>query len=117
MGKLTTHALDTLHGNPAAGMALRLYRLSGTTPELLSSLTLNSDGRTPQPLLEGAALHPGTYRLEFEVAAYFKGLGVSLPEPPFLDRVALEVGVFDASLSWHVPLLVGPWSYATYRGS
>lgn len=117
MGKLTTHALDTHHGSPAAGMALRLFRLGGAVPELLSTVTLNTDGRPPHPLLEGAALQPGSYRLEFEVAAYFKRRGVSLPEPPFLDQVALEVGVSDASLSWHVPLLVGPWSYATYRGS
>lgn len=119
MGKLTTHVLDTMHGAPAAGMALRLYRLDrqGGAAALLRELTLNADGRADLPLLEGPALRAGRYRLEFEVGAYFGSRGVDLPEPAFLDRVPLEFGVAEADSHYHVPLLVSPWSYSTYRGS
>ncbi len=117
MGKLTTHVLDMMNGCPAAGMAVRLYRLSGDTADLLQALTLNSDGRADAPLLESAALKPGRYRLVFEVAAYFKALGVSLPEPAFLDQVPLEFGLADPRAHYHVPLLASPWAYSTYRGS
>ena len=117
MGRLTTHVLDTMHGCPAAGMAVRLYRVAAAQPELIAAIALNADGRADAPLLEGAALLPGRYRLVFEVAAYFRARGVALPEPPFLDQVPLEVGLADASAHYHVPLLTSPWSYATYRGS
>ena len=117
MGKLTTHVLDTVRGAPAAGMALRLYRLEGETARLLKSCSLNSDGRADGPLLEGELLLPGRYRLVFGVADYFKSSGVALPEPPFLDEVPLDFGIADASLHYHVPLLASPWSYSTYRGS
>jgi len=120
MGKLTTHVLDTMHGSPAAGMAVRLYRLDGldghSVAEIIS-LRLNSDGRADGPLLEGSALLAGRYRLVFGVADYFKARGVELPEPPFLDEVPLDFGVADAELHYHVPLLASPWSYSTYRGS
>jgi len=117
MGKLTTHVLDTMHGSPAAGMAVRLYRLGGAEPELLKALALNHDGRADAPLLEGAALVPGRYRLVFAVADYFKARGVQLPEPAFLDEVPLDFGLADAGSHYHVPLLASPWSYSTYRGS
>jgi len=118
MGKLTTHVLDTMHGRPAAGMALRLYRLGAASEaELLQSLRLNSDGRADGPLLEGSALEPGRYRLVFAVAAYFRTAGETLPEPAFLDEVPLDFGIADAGAHYHVPLLVSPWSYSTYRGS
>ena len=117
MGKLTTHVLDTVHGGPAAGMAVALYRVDGAATVLLKQLRLNHDGRADQPLLADAALLPGRYRLVFGVAAYFRGLGITLPEPPFLDEVPLDFGIADASLHYHVPLLTSPWSYATYRGS
>ena len=117
-GKLTTHVLDTMHGAPAAGMALRLDRLDGEQPPLLlKSASLNHDGRVDGPLLEGADLLPGRYRLVFGVADYFKSLGVQLPEPAFLDQVPLDFGIADADLHYHVPLLASPWSYSTYRGS
>ncbi|MCV2359993.1 hydroxyisourate hydrolase [Paucibacter sp. TC2R-5] len=116
-GKLTTHVLDTMHGAPAAGMALYLYRLDGDQPLLLKSLSLNHDGRADGPLLAGADLLPGRYRLVFGVADYFKSLGVALPEPAFLDQVPLDFGIADAGLHYHVPLLASPWSYSTYRGS
>jgi 5-hydroxyisourate hydrolase len=115
MAKLTTHVLDTAHGCPAAGMALTLERVApdGST-ELVKTLRLDEDGRAGGPLLEDA--RPGRYRLTFEVAGYFRSRGVSLPEPPFLDRVALDFGL-AAEPHYHVPLLVSPWSYSTYRGS
>lgn len=118
MGKLTTHVLDTMHGCPAAGMAVRLYRLGdGAAPVPLKALVLNADGRADGPLLEAAALQPGRYRLVFSVAAYFSQRGVVLPEPPFLDEVPVEFGIADAAQHYHVPLLASPWSYSTYRGS
>lgn len=117
-GKLTTHVLDTMHGSPAAGMAVLLYRLGadGSAQEL-KRLTLNSDGRADAPLLAGEALQAGRYRLVFGVAAYFKGRGVQLPEPAFLDEVPLDFGIADTGGHYHVPLLASPWSYSTYRGS
>jgi 5-hydroxyisourate hydrolase len=117
MGKLTTHVLDTMNGCPAAGMAVSLYRMDGTAPVALKHLTLNHDGRADAPLLADAALLPGRYRLVFGVLPYFKARGVVLPEPAFLDEVPLDFGIADVSLHYHVPLLVSPWSYATYRGS
>jgi len=115
---LSTHVLDTMHGCPAAGMAVELYESAGEAPVLVRRLVLNADGRNPGgPLYDDAALRPGTYRLVFDVAAYFRGRGVALPQPPFLDRVAIDFGVADAQQHYHVPLLVSPWSYSTYRGS
>lgn len=117
MGKLTTHVLDTMHGSPAAGMAVRLYRLEAGEPRLLQVLTLNADGRADGPLLEGASFQPGRYRLVFEVADYFRARRVTLPEPAFLDEVPLDFGIADPQAHYHVPLLASPWSYSTYRGS
>jgi len=117
MGKLTTHVLDTMNGCPAAGMRVRLYAMAGGNATLLKELTLNHDGRADAPLLEGAALLPGAYRLVFEVAAYFRGRGIALPEPPFLDAVPLDFGLADTAAHYHVPLLASPWAYSTYRGS
>ncbi|MEY8875193.1 MAG: hydroxyisourate hydrolase [Leptothrix sp. (in: b-proteobacteria)] len=119
MGKLTTHVLDTAHGCPAAGMAVTLWALAsdGAAAARLLTLTLNADGRADRPLLEGEALTPGRYRLVFEAGAYFAARGVALPEPPFLDAVPLDFGIADAGSHYHVPLLVSPWSYSTYRGS
>ncbi|WP_372526787.1 hydroxyisourate hydrolase [Piscinibacter sp.] len=117
MGKLTTHVLDTMNGCPAAGMAVALYRLNGDAAELVKSLVLNHDGRADAPLLEGATLQAGRYRLVFDVAAYFRAHGAALPEPPFLDRVPLDFGLADTAAHYHVPLLASPWAYSTYRGS
>lgn len=117
MGKLTTHVLDTASGKPAAGMTIELSVLEGAGWKKLKALHTNADGRTDAPLLEGAALAKGQYRLVFGVAAYFRGQGTALPEPPFLDRVPLRFGIADPSLHYHVPLLCSPWGYTTYRGS
>ena len=117
MGFLTTHVLDTMNGCPAAGMRVALYRFADDAPQLLRELALDADGRAGGPLLEGDAFAAGRYRLEFDVAAYFRARGADLPEPPFLDRVPLDFGIADASSHYHVPLLASPWSYSTYRGS
>jgi 5-hydroxyisourate hydrolase len=114
---LSTHVLDTMHGCPAAGMAVSLFSTRGDEATLLQRLVLNHDGRTDAPLFDNASLRTGTYRLTFDVAAYFKARGVVLPEPNFLDRVSLDFGIAHADQHYHVPLLVSPWSYSTYRGS
>lgn len=115
MGRLTTHVLDTAHGRPAAGMSYALSRAGDAVP-LVQGVT-NADGRCDSPLLEGASLLPGGYTLRFDVAAYFRAAGVALPEPPFLDEVSIAFGIADASAHTHVPLLVSPWAYSTYRGN
>jgi len=115
---LSTHVLDTWRGTPAAGMALALYTTQGDAATLVCRCQLNADGRPPAgPLIDAAHLRQGRYRLVFEVGAYYRALGVALPDPPFLDQVQIDFGVADPSQHHHVPLLVGPWSYATYRGS
>jgi 5-hydroxyisourate hydrolase len=118
MGHLSTHVLDTMNGRPAAGMAVTLQRVDGDRIETLAELTLNADGRSDGgPLLDAAAMVAGRYRLRFAVAPYFRALGLSLPEPPFLDTVQLDFGIAETDGHYHVPLLVSPWSYSTYRGS
>lgn len=115
---LSTHVLDTMHGKPAAGMAVTLYKTSGSDAVLVKQFVLNEDGRNPDGLLyDSATLKAGTYRLVFDVAAYFRSCGVALPEPAFLNLVNLDFGVADTAQHYHVPLLVSPWSYSTYRGS
>jgi 5-hydroxyisourate hydrolase len=117
MAGLTTHVLDTAHGRPAAGMKLDLYAVVGDRLTLLAQAATNADGRADQPLLTGAAVKPGTYELVFHVAEYFQGLGVPLADIPFLGKVPVRFGISDTSSHYHVPLLVSPWSYSTYRGS
>ena len=114
---LSTHVLDTMHGCPAAGMQVKLFVTEGDTATLLQSLTLNHDGRTDAPLFDNHSLKAGTYRLSFNVAAYFQAKGVQLPTPNFLNVVSLDFGVAHPEQHYHVPLLVSPWSYSTYRGS
>jgi 5-hydroxyisourate hydrolase len=114
---LSTHVLDTMHGGPAAGMAVALYTTEGDGSTLVARYVLNADGRTDAPLYDAASLRTGTYRLEFDVASYFAARGVVLPEPNFLGKVRLDFGIADAGQHYHVPLLVSPWSYSTYRGS
>ena len=115
---LSTHVLDTMHGCPAAGMQVSLYTTEGQVATLVKPFKLNAEGRNPDgPLYDNASLLKGTYRLVFDVAGYFKAKGVSLPEPSFLNQVTLDFGVADITQHYHVPLLVSPWSYSTYRGS
>jgi 5-hydroxyisourate hydrolase len=115
---LSTHVLDTMHGCPAAGMQVALYTTDGEHATLVKHMTLNADGRNPDGLLyDHASLQAGTYRLVFDVQGYFAQRGVALPEPAFLNKVTLDFGVADPTQHYHVPLLVSPWSYSTYRGS
>ena len=117
MGHLSTHVLDTAHGRPAAGLRVALQRLDAAGAVMLKQLALNADGRADGPLLDAAGMAVGRHRLIFEVAPYFRARGVALPEPPFIDTVQLDFGIADAAGHYHVPLLVSPWSYSTYRGS
>lgn len=117
MGKLTTHVLDTAHGCPAAGMRVALFRIDDGVARELKTLTLNADGRADTALLEGAEYGPGRYRLVFSVAAYFAARGAALSDPPFLGDVPIDFGIASAEQHYHVPLLVSPWAYSTYRGS
>lgn len=114
---LSTHVLDTMHGSPAAGMAVELYTTQGDNSTLIKRFVTNADGRSDGLLLDTASLQVGTYRLKFDVVGYFKALGVVLPEPNFLNQVSLDFGVANTQQHYHVPLLVSPWSYSTYRGS
>jgi 5-hydroxyisourate hydrolase len=111
MSTLSTHVLDTMHGTPAAGLAITLARPDG----LIAQGLTNEDGRAPG--LAPDTLAPGRYSLTFAVADYFRAKGVTLPEPPFLDEVRLDFGIAPDGGHYHVPLLVSPFSYSTYRGS
>ena len=116
MAKLSTHILDTMHGCPAAGVRLELWRLTPQR-ELLKAATTNTDGRTDEPLLSASEMRVGRYELLFKVGPYFEAKGVTLPNPTFLDDIPIRFAIFDAAQNLHVPLLVSPWSYSTYRGS
>ncbi len=113
MGRLTTHVLDTAAGCPAAGMRIVL-RQEG---KVLAEMVTNHDGRLDRPMLEGAALSAGVYELSFHVGDYLRASGAGLPDPPFLDVVPIRFGIWDATAHYHVPLLVSPYGYSTYRGS
>ena len=115
MGRLTTHILDTMHGGPAVNVDVRVYAI-GEARTLVASATTNEDGRAPEPLLDGSTFVTGTYELEFDVGEYFRRRGADLAEPAFLDTVIIRFAV-NADEHYHVPLLVSPWSYSTYRGS
>ncbi len=115
MGRLSTHILDTAHGRPAKGVGIRLFRLGGGR-ELCASAVSNADGRSDYPLLDEDAMQTGTYELEFDIGAYFATLGAAVGDPPFLDTVVIRFSV-RSDENYHVPLLVSPWSYSTYRGS
>lgn len=118
MPRLSTHVLDTANGRPAAGLALALHRLEpdGTRTLVVATRT-NADGRTDAPLMAGADFRTGRYELEFAVADYFRAQGAALAEPPFLDSVPIRFAISEPDGHYHVPLLVSPWSYSTYRGS
>lgn len=118
-GRLTTHVLDTVHGKPAAGVRIELWQIepSGGDRTLLATTITNMDGRTDIPLLADVALQAGVYELVFAVGAYFGQSMPELPNPPFLDQVPIRFGIADPSAHYHVPLLVSPWAYSTYRGS
>lgn len=117
-GRLTTHVLCTATGLPAAGMPVALYRIdTDGTYALLRSFTTNPDGRLDAPALAGADLEAGTYEFVFETGVYFARAGLATDAPPFLDRVPLRFSIANPERPYHVPLLVSPWAYSTYRGS
>jgi 5-hydroxyisourate hydrolase len=115
MGRLTTHVLDTAHGRPGAHVPVKVFALSGGR-HLVATAVTNGDGRTDRPLLEGDTYRGGTYELEFKVGEYFKAAGVPAGDPPFLGDIVIRVSLAEDQ-DYHVPLLVSPWSYSTYRGS
>ena len=116
-GRLTTHVLNTATGRPAAGLKLELFRIEGDARTPLKSVTTNSDGRCDAPLLQGTELTAGRYEILFHVGDYLRAGATQLPDPPFLDLVPLRFGIADAGQHYHVPLLVSPYAYSTYRGS
>jgi 5-hydroxyisourate hydrolase len=116
-GRLSTHVLDTATGRPAADLRIELWMLRDDGEKLLKTVRTNSDGRTDAPLLDEHAIAVGTYELLFFVGEYFSAQNVALPEPRFLDIVPIRFGISDAAQKYHVPLLVSPWAYSTYRGS
>ncbi|NKC14004.1 MAG: hydroxyisourate hydrolase [Gammaproteobacteria bacterium] len=116
MAGLTTHVLDTAQGRPAAGVRVRLYGAGGDH-ELLREATTNAHGRLDQPLLAPGEVKVGRYRLVFDIGAYFAGSSLTLADPPFLDEVTIAFAIAEPGAHYHVPLLVAPWGYTTYRGS
>ncbi len=117
MGKLSTHVLDTTQGKPGAGVEVELYIVNAGTRTLLKRDTTNQDGRCAVPLLEGEQMQAGQYELVFAAGDYFAAQGVDLPAPRFVDRVTIAFGIAHVDQNYHVPLVVTPWSYSTYRGS
>lgn len=115
MGRLSTHVLDTAQGKPAHGVGIKLFSLQGDR-HLVASATTNDDGRTDAPLLDAETFRAGSYELEFAIGSYFLAAGMTLDEPPFLDDVVVRFSLAEGQ-NYHVPLLVSPWSYSTYRGS
>lgn len=117
MGRLTTHILDTASGNPAAGVEIVLYDVTGSSRVELARVVTNQDGRVDGPIAEGDGFGVGEYELVFEAGAYFDRLGLDLPDPKFLDSIVLRFGIAAPDQHYHVPLLVSPFGYSTYRGS
>ena len=117
-GRLTTHVLDTASGKPARGVTVSLFAIDASgARRLIKSTQTNGDGRCDAPFLSGAQMAVGAYELVFEVAAYFRAAGVALSDPPFLDVVPIRFCIADADAHYHVPLLISPYGYSTYRGS
>jgi len=117
MGKLSTHVLDITAGKPGAGVAIELYAVGAAGKMLIRSVTTNQDGRCDAPLLQGEEMRAGQYELVFAAGDYFAKQGIIVPTPRFVDRVTLAFGIADAGENYHVPLVVSPWAYSTYRGS
>jgi 5-hydroxyisourate hydrolase len=116
MGRLTTHVLDTALGVPAKGLTIELWSLDGAAI-LVKTLATNQDGRTDEPVLEGEALKPGSYELRFRAGEYHRRSGAAVGDPPFLDIIPVRFGIADPGTHYHVPLLLSPYGYSTYRGS
>ena len=116
-GRLTTHVLDTARGKPAAGVAITLYRVNGAAREEIGHTITNADGRTDAPMLTGEAMAVGQYELVFQAGAYLRATGQAGDGVLFLDEVPIRFGIPDAGQHYHVPLLISPFAYSTYRGS
>jgi 5-hydroxyisourate hydrolase len=116
MGQLTTHVLDTASGKPASGLKIELWRIS-KMPELEKTVFTNDDGRIDGPILSSNEFAVGTYELRFHAGDYLKSLGHELPDPPFLDVIPIRFGIANPAQHYHVPLLLSPYGYSTYRGS
>jgi len=116
MGQLTTHVLDISGGRPAAGIRIDLHQLTGAADSLVTSTATGQDGRCPAPLMAAGKLNAGRYSLTFYLAEYFRGRGVELPDPPFIEEAVIRIGIADPEAHYHVPLLISPWSYSVYRG-
>ncbi len=116
-GRLTTHVLDTARGRPAAGVGITLYRISGQSRRKIAEVVTNADGRTDAPMLAGAALEAGSYELVFAAGDYLRASGQAGDGVLFLDEIPIRFGVPDAAQHYHVPLLISPFAYSTYRGS
>ena len=116
MGRLTTHVLDAARGKPGEGIRIELFRLDKGREKVVETVT-NDDGRTDAPMLSGEQFAPGRYQLIFDTAAYFTGQGIPLAEVPFLDEVVIRFGISNGEAHYHVPLLLSPYGYSTYRGS
>ena len=117
MSKLSTHVLDTSNGVPAAGMKIDFVQNPGHNEKIIKSVVTNDDGRTDELLLNADEMQVGEYELRFHVSEYFKVMGTTMPDPPFLNVVPIRFTIFDKSQGYHVPLLCSPWSFSTYRGS
>ena len=117
MGRLTTHVLDTAAGRPAAGLRIDLYGVEDAARRLITSVTTNDDGRVDGPLLDGADFGAGRYQLVFHAGAYLRAGGADLPAIPFLDEIVIAFGIDRPDQHYHVPLLLSPYGYSTYRGS
>ena len=117
MARISTHVLDTSCGRPAEGLAVELHLVKGAEPRLMAAFVTNADGRTEVPLVSADALETGIYELSFHAADYFHRMGVTQSEPPFLGVIVVRVGIGDPAGSYHVPLLLSPFAYSTYRGS
>jgi 5-hydroxyisourate hydrolase len=117
MARLSTHVLDTARGVPAAGVTIALSRLRQGEREAIASAVTNADGRTDTPLMQGDRLEPGVYELVFQAGDYLRASGAMLTDPPFLDEVVVRIGLADPIGNYHVPLLLSPFGYSTYRGS
>ncbi|RDI60847.1 hydroxyisourate hydrolase [Microvirga subterranea] len=117
MGRLSTHVLDTVNGKPAKGVAIELFALDGEARRSVVRTATNGDGRTDAPLMTGEGFQTGTYELVFYVGDYFRSVGTAIADPPFLDVVPIRFSIAEPLGHYHVPLLVSPWSYSTYRGS
>lgn len=117
MGHLSTHVLDTARGRPAEGIRITLYRVSGNSHRKIAEATTNADGRTPEPILSGKGFTAGCYELIFHAGDYLGASGAVLSDPPFLDTIPIRFSVADPDQKYHVPLLLSPFGYSTYRGS